>query len=174
MSRWFIVRGATDTPALQKLDRISHYPQGWAHCDGDQFPADVIDEARRALTIAASLGLNRADVFPRRDGGVVVSVYVGNGTHDFTLRADGSIEWLHEIGDVELDCQPITFVELETKLVELAKLQWHSYGYWLQTITIPTVGASRVPHLPPQAPTRQSPALTWIVPTPLPAVPAHI
>ena len=165
---WFIT-GVTDTPALRKLDRLSDYPKGWAHGDGDQFLPGVAGTARWVLTIADSLGLDRTDVFPRRDGGLVVSVYVGSDTHDFTVHADGSLEWLHEIGDVELECQPITFAELQTILVALAKQQWHSYAYWSQTITIPTVGASRVLHSPPQASIGQFPVSTWIAPISLPA-----
>jgi hypothetical protein len=129
-----VCRGATETPALQKLDKVSRYPRGWAHGDGDAFSADVVKTARRVLTIAASLGLDGTDVFPRRDGGLVASVYTGLDVHDFTVHADGTLEWLHEHDDVEIESQPVTFAELEAKLIELARPQWHSYDHF-QSIT---------------------------------------
>jgi hypothetical protein len=170
--RWFIIRGATETPALQKLDKVSRYPPGWAHGDGDAFSADVVKTARRVLTIAASLGLDGTDVFPRRDGGLVASVYTGLDVHDFTVHADGTLEWLHEHDDVEIESQPVTFAELEAKLIELARPQWHSYGYSWQTIMISAVGVSRAPHSLPQAPTERSPASIGIAPSLRPVDPA--
>jgi hypothetical protein len=146
-SQWFMMRGVTEPPALRKLEALSHYPRGWAHGDGDEFSCHVVGSARYALTIAASLGLDRTDVFPRRDGGVVVSVYIDKDVHDFTLHADGRVEWLHECDDVEIDCQPMTLEELGQKLVEIARTRWHSYGYWWQPITAHTRDDSKVPLL---------------------------
>lgn len=162
--RWFIFHGATDTPALQKLNRLSRYPQGWAHGQGDQFSRAVVDSAKTALAVAASLDLQQTDVFPRRDGGLVVSVYVGADVHDFTLYANGTIEWLHELDDVDIDCRPMTLEEVGQKLVEIARTRWHSYGYLWQPITAHTKGDLRAQHLPSQASIGQFPALTGIVP----------
>ncbi len=164
-------RGSTEPSALRKLAALSQYPQGWAHGDGDQFSKGIVSNARYALTIAASLGLDRTDVFPRRDGGLVVSVYLGKDVHDFTLMADGTIEWLNERDDVEIESRPMTLEELGQKLVEIARTRWHSYGFWWQLITAHTKDDLKVPPLPSQAPTGQYPASIGIVPTALLAGP---
>jgi hypothetical protein len=169
--KWFIMRGATEPQALQKLTALSQYPQGWAHGDGDQFSTGTVSNARYALTVAASLGLDRTDVFPRRDGGLVVSVYLNSDVHDFTLMADGTIEWLHERDDVEIDCRAMTLEELGQKIVRIARTRWHSYGFWWQLITAHTKEDSKVPLLPSRVPTGQYPALTEIARTPLLADP---
>lgn len=164
---FMMIRGATEAPALRKLEALSRYPQGWAHGDGDPFSTNVVSSARWALTIAASLGLIHTDVFPRRDGGLVVSVYLGKDVHDFTLLADGTIEWLHEQDDIEIDCQPMTLEQLGQKLVEIARTRWHLYGYWWQPITAHTKDDSKVPHLLNPVSITGYPALTGPVPMPL-------
>lgn len=171
---WFAVPGSVNTPALRKLERISQYPKGWAHGTGAAFSHDIIEKARRALTVAASLGLQRTDVFPRRDGGLVVSVYFDNETHDFTVHANGDIEWLHEVGNEEIECRLIKLTQLDAKLIELARQQqWNSCGYWSQTILIQTVDASRVLPSRHQALTERFPASTPPVPLELLAATAH-
>ena len=151
--------------AISKLDRIASYPTGWAHGDGDAFSADTVKVIKRILFTGLAAGLTRMNVFPRRDGGIVASFYLGDNVYDFTVFADSSLEWAHERQGQEIASQPIEAQKISETLTKIARTAWDSSGsYGLMTITNPSWVGSKAQHLLRQARMMQSQPSTWIAP----------
>lgn len=69
--------------ALAKLDRFATFPKGWAHGDGDPFPLEVIAAAKKVIAIYDDA--YNTDVFPCRDGTVIVAIYLSGRSLEFRI-----------------------------------------------------------------------------------------
>jgi hypothetical protein len=168
-NRW-VVQDVPGIAALEKLSRLRGYPQGWAYGDGDTFSWATVRLVEQILQAGQAAGLTRMNVFPRRDGGIIASFYRGDDVFDFTVFADGSLEWLHERRGQEIACEPITANQVSDKFTEIVRTAWASSGYLgLVTITNPNwVDSKALPSLSP-AQITPSPRSTWIAPEQLQA-----
>jgi hypothetical protein len=85
---WYLLSVSSDHPALEKLRRFRHFQNGWAFGEGRAFTRSVIDAAEEIIAQLQRKGLSECDVFPGRNGQIIVAVYSGPTSLDFYVFAD--------------------------------------------------------------------------------------
>lgn len=83
----------SETP-LQKLRQFAELPKGWAGGEGEPFDADVLEAAELlgyCLLDWPVPTVSSWDVFPGRNGNIVVTAYLKSGRSiDFEITAESA------------------------------------------------------------------------------------
>lgn len=69
--------------ALTKLEKFATFNRGWAFGEGYAFSHEVIDGAKKVVAVYDDD--YNIDVFPCRDGSVIVAVYISGRSLEFRI-----------------------------------------------------------------------------------------
>lgn len=87
----------------KKINSFRNLPVGWHYGSGIAPLAKVLDLAIKLNQWAGSMGFEATDAFPGIDGEVMLTVYDGDIYLEFSIEVDGSINYIREEGDKEID-----------------------------------------------------------------------
>jgi len=87
----------------KKINSFKALPVGWHYGSGIAPLAKVLDLAIRLNQYAGIMGFEATDAFPGIDGEVLLTVYDGDIYLEFSIEVDGSINYIREQGDKEVD-----------------------------------------------------------------------
>jgi hypothetical protein len=87
----------------KKINSFKSFPVGWHYGSGIAPVAKVLDLAIHLNKHAGLLGFEATDAFPGIDGEVMLTVYDGDIYLEFSIEVDGSINYIREQGDKEVD-----------------------------------------------------------------------
>ena len=87
----------------KKINSFRNLPVGWHYGSGIAPLAKVLDLAIRLNQCAGLMGFEATDAFPGIDGEVLLTVYDGDVYLEFSIEVDGSINYIREQGDKEVD-----------------------------------------------------------------------
>lgn len=89
-------------PTLKKVQAFLRLQPGWHYGRGMAFTPELIKEALQFQVYATSLGFYETDAFPGIDGSIMLTVYEGPDSIEFTLNPCGDIDYRRETDDVEV------------------------------------------------------------------------
>jgi hypothetical protein len=111
---------------FEKIYSFSSFPNGWHHGLGKAFSDDVISAAIELISSALSSNSSAiTDAFPGTYGEIMVCLYKGEKTYEFTVNRLLSVEYACDVGKRAVEGP--TVLELPaalTKISELASRQW--------------------------------------------------
>jgi hypothetical protein len=87
----------------KKINSFRTLPVGWHYGSGIAPLDKVLDLAIQLNQWAGFMGFEATDAFPDIDGEVLLTVYDGDIYLEFFIEADGSINYIREEGDKEVD-----------------------------------------------------------------------
>ncbi len=82
---WYV---PTPHPAVTKLDSFKKLQNGWAFGEGIAFPPLVLLRAEQIIERLVRDGYNDIDIFPGRDGQIVVTAYGHRVSFDLSICDD--------------------------------------------------------------------------------------
>lgn len=91
----------TDTE--RKIESFQTKQYGWHYGEGVAFERATIDRAISLHREVLCQGSFRTNAFPGLRGQVLVTVYHGNDYLEFSVEPDGTVAFLHEVDDREID-----------------------------------------------------------------------
>ena len=77
--------------------------KGWHFGEGDAYDESIIQRALVLCHEAVRLGFDKTNAFPGLSGEVVFCVYMLPHYHEFAVETDGTVSYLHEINDDEME-----------------------------------------------------------------------
>jgi len=149
---WFSLSEVTigEGATAEKIRSFSSLRSGWRYGSGIGFEPQTIQSSIKLLYEGNQAGLLKNDAFPGAEGDIAVAFYKGKSRFEFTVNRVGSVSYLHEDGDKEIDCdQELSMDEAVTKIQNLGL--WNLYFCCTSLNTMRIVNGSAVPHSRNQA-----------------------
>jgi len=116
------------SPTEAKIESFSDLPKGW-HFGEELAPSKEVIEKSLKIEEAASLYGYETDAFPGIDGEIMVTVYHGNHSLEFTVENDSSIIFALEENDNEIDYKELlSFEDAMIELDRYNKLSGHKWN----------------------------------------------
>src|SRR5687768_11561549 len=85
-----------------KIAMFRQLPAGWRYGEGVHVTEAAARVAAHIKQRAGQFGYNQTDAFPGVDGSLVLSIYDGDISHDFTVHPDGSVDYILELNGEDL------------------------------------------------------------------------
>lgn len=87
----------------QKLHSFKSLDTGWCYGEGVPISDAIVALACQLNDAAWSAGFHATDAFPGIDGGISLTLYQGEDFYEFILKHEGTITFIHERGDQEIE-----------------------------------------------------------------------
>jgi len=119
----------------QKIKGFLRLPKGW-HFGKGVAPSEAIAEIAVALAAeAVAKGFRATDAFPGTDGEIQVTAYHGSKYLEFTIDVHGSITFVHEDNEQEIDFERMLSIRNALQKIPWMprESEWHLSG--LSTVT---------------------------------------
>jgi hypothetical protein len=111
----------------KKINSFKALPVGWHYGSGIAPLAKVLDLAIRLNQCAGLMGFEATDTFPGIDGEVMLTVYDGDIYLEFSIEVDGSINYVREQGNEEVDSDDkISLYQAINHIVNIGFSKWRS------------------------------------------------
>ncbi|PZV13427.1 MAG: hypothetical protein DCF20_15465 [Pseudanabaena sp.] len=111
----------------KKINSFRTLPVGWHYGSGIAPLAKVLDLAIQLNQFAGLMGFEATDAFPGIDGEVMLTVYDGDIYLEFSIEVDGSINYVHEQGDEEVDSDDkISLYQAINHILKIGFSKWRS------------------------------------------------
>jgi len=130
-------------PTIQKtrakVRGFAQLPEGWHFGKGIAPSPEARSAAQSLLGKAEQLDFQDVDAFPGVDGEIQVAIYRGEDDYEFTIEANGTITFAHDLNGRERSYQ--TGLSLGRSLVKLERLSnqvWASLGLSTPNIMLDT------------------------------------
>ncbi|MBJ3763388.1 hypothetical protein ILP92_11590 [Maribius pontilimi] len=137
------------------VDRVLSFynrPDGWHYGKGHAATIASVNSALRVVSTMNSMELDTIEVFPRTDGGIVVSGIRGEQVVDFAVSADGIIDVYEERDDEDLLIREnADYAFVRRYLEDLGWKESGLSGYFIQTTSVMRVADLIAQQSPPPA-----------------------
>lgn len=107
---------------MQQIMDCRNLRTGWHYGRGVGAPKPVGDCAEHLVYLAMVAGLSQFNAFPNIDGGISLSIVLGQEDHTFRVNPDLSIDYWRE-DDPESDDERLTIEEARARLEILGRKQ---------------------------------------------------
>jgi len=139
----------------KKINSFKFLPVGWHYGNGIPPSDKVLGWASRLNLYAELAGFEATDVFPGIDGEIMLTVYHGDIYLEFSIEVDGSINYIREQGDKEVDSKENISLHQATSYIEkIGILKWRLSESSIQNTMIQGRKDSRVLRLSQVKPTK--------------------
>lgn len=123
---------------IRKIEGFTKLPRGWHY--GEGVPASRLSSRRAALLLSRPtmvLASVSTDAFPGINGEVQVTIYHGSTYLELTIEPNGSITFVREQDDVEIEYLPgLSSQEADERLSQFERDIWDSFGSSTTATTI--------------------------------------
>jgi hypothetical protein len=141
----------------RKIRSFQNLKKGWHYGEGAAVHAETIRKALELNEKAINLGFLNTDAFPGLDGEVRITVYDDAEYYEFTISASGSVEYIRETGDDEIESEEeLDFGEALDRLKRAAERALSDLS--IQATTIKERRDFKVWHLSRRTGTEASPS----------------
>src|ERR1700730_18509161 len=88
--------GYDEPYVIRRIDELARLEDGWHFGVGSRPSDSVLASAKMVASYAMSCGISSLDVFPTKNGGVTVALYIGDDDHSFQVQHDLSFRYWNE------------------------------------------------------------------------------
>jgi hypothetical protein len=136
--------GYEEPYVIRRIDELARLQDGW-HFGAGSRPSDrVLASAKMVASYAMSCGISSLDVFPTKNGGVTVTLYIGEDDHSFQVQQDLSFRYWNE-SNPESDIEEgFSLPEVIQRINALSKPPWNLFYSFISGTGIVPADASEV------------------------------
>jgi hypothetical protein len=138
----------------QKIYGFKDLPVGWHYGSGVPPTDEAIRKALLLNAEAGFAGFRKTNAFPGIDGEIQVTAYHGSIYLELMLELDGTVIFVYEYNDQEIDYEELTLNEAIARIRTFRGLTWALSGLSTSCTTTPIDRSSRV--LPLNLPTMEA------------------
>ena len=139
--------GYVEPPVFRRIDELAELENGWHFGAGIPISTQVLAVAKITASHAVSVGLDKMDAFPSKNGDVTIAIYLGEQDHSFQIRRDLSFRyWIESDPASEVE-ERLSFGEVIKRVTKLsAPRSWNSYFSSIFAFGIVRSGTLEVRH----------------------------
>lgn len=138
--------GYDEPYVIRRIDELAQLEDRWHFGAGKRLSDRVLASAKMVASYAMSCGISSLDVFPTKNGGVTVALYIGDDDHSFQVQSDLSFRYWNE-SDPESDIKEgLSLPEVIQRINSLLKPPWNLFSSFISGTGIVTADASAVKH----------------------------
>jgi len=139
----------------KKITSFKDLPVGWHYGSGVPPSDKALTLASRLNSCAGIMGFEATDAFPSIDGEIMLTVYDGDIYLEFFIEVDGSINYIREQGDKEVDSEEkISLLQAINYIVNIGISKWRLSVSSIRSTMIQGRKDSRVLRLSQVKPTK--------------------
>ena len=141
----------------RKIEGFQTKQYGWHYGEGVAFAGATLDRAISLHREVLRQDSFRTNAFPGLRGQVLVTVYRGNHYLEFSVEPDGTVAFLHEVDDQEIDYrEQLAREEIRVIISQFGEEIWTQSGSSAQSFMIKTWVDSRAVFLTTQVDSREA------------------
>src|SRR5271157_2056124 len=138
--------GYDEPYVIRRIDELAQLEDRWHFGAGNRLSDRVLASARMVASYAMSCGISSLDVFPTKNGGITVALYIGDDDHSFQVQSDLSFRYWNE-SDAESDIEEgLSLPGVIQRINSLLKPPWNLFSSFISGTGIVTEDASAVRH----------------------------
>ncbi len=138
--------GYDEPYVIRRIDELALLEDRWHFGTGNRLSDRVLASAKMVASYAMSCGISSLDVFPTKNNGVTVVLYIGEDDHSFEVQSDLSFRYWNE-SDPESDIEEgLSLPEVVQRINSFFKPTWNLFSSFISGIGIVTADASAVKH----------------------------
>jgi hypothetical protein len=129
---------------IRHIDELAELKDGWHFGTGNRPSDGVLALAKMVASHAISCGISSLDVFPTKNGGITVALYIGEEDHSFQVQRNLSFRYWRE-SDPDSDIEEgLSLPEVIQRINALSKPSWNLFSSFISatgTVILDASGA---------------------------------